>query len=62
MLLFASDSGIKWMCDPDEMGSLLSYKSVMATFADPVIMLLGGIISMVLGYILLYFLGTLHVL
>ncbi|MBQ8153741.1 MAG: anion permease, partial [Prevotella sp.] len=45
MLLFASDSGIKWMCDPDEVGALLSYKSVMATFADPVIMLfIGGFI------------------
>ena len=45
MLLFTSDSGIKWMCDPDEVGALLSYKSVMATFADPVIMLfIGGFI------------------
>ena len=45
MLLFTSDSGIKWMCDPDEVGKLLSYKSVMATFADPVIMLfIGGFI------------------
>ncbi len=45
MLVFASDSGIKWMCDPDEVGKLLSYKAVMATFADPVIMLfIGGFI------------------
>ena len=45
MLLFASDSGIKWMCNPEEVGTLLSYKSVMATFADPVIMLfIGGFI------------------
>ncbi|MBP3285499.1 MAG: anion permease, partial [Prevotella sp.] len=45
MLLFTSDSGVKWMCDPDEVGALLSYKSVMATFADPVIMLfIGGFI------------------
>jgi len=45
MLLFTSDSGIKWMCDPDEVGALLSYKGVMATFADPVIMLfIGGFI------------------
>ncbi|MBR1546606.1 MAG: SLC13/DASS family transporter [Prevotella sp.] len=45
MLLFASDSGIKWMCDPEQVGTLLSYKSVMATFADPVIMLfIGGFI------------------
>ena len=45
MLLFTSDSGIKWMCDPDQVGALLSYKGVMATFADPVIMLfIGGFI------------------
>ncbi|MBO7140251.1 MAG: SLC13/DASS family transporter [Prevotella sp.] len=45
MLLFASDSGVKWMCDPEEVGSLLSYKGVMACFADPVIMLfIGGFI------------------
>ena len=45
MLLFCSDSGLKWMCDPEQVGQLLSYKSVMATFADPVIMLfIGGFI------------------
>ena len=45
MLLFTSDSGIKWMCDEEQVGQLLSYKSVMATFADPVIMLfIGGFI------------------
>ena len=45
MLLFCSDSGIKWMCDLEQVGDLLSYKSVMATFADPVIMLfIGGFI------------------
>ena len=45
MLVFTSDSGIKWMCNPDEVGQLLSYKSIMATFADPVIMLfIGGFI------------------
>lgn len=45
MLIFTSDSGIKWMCNPDEVGQLLSYKAVMATFADPVIMLfIGGFI------------------
>ena len=45
MLLFCSDSGIKWMCDAEQVGTLLSYKSVMATFADPVIMLfIGGFI------------------
>jgi len=45
MLLFASDSGIKFMCNEEEVGKLLSYKSIMATFADPVIMLfIGGFI------------------
>ena len=45
MLLFCSDSGVKWMCNPEQVGALLSYKSVMATFADPVIMLfIGGFI------------------
>ncbi len=45
MLLFASDSGVKWMCNPEEVGTLLSYKGVMACFADPVIMLfIGGFI------------------
>ena len=45
LLLFTSDSGIKWMCDEESVGKLLSYKSVMATFADPVIMLfIGGFI------------------
>ena len=45
MLVFTSDSGIKWMCNPDEVGMLLSYKAIMATFADPVIMLfIGGFI------------------
>ena len=45
MLLFTSDSGIKWMCDPEEVGALLSHKGVMACFADPVIMLfIGGFI------------------
>ncbi len=45
LLLFTSDSGVKWLCDEEEVGSLLSYKSIMATFADPVIMLfIGGFI------------------
>ena len=45
LLLFTSDSGIKFMVNPDKVGSLLSYKSIMATFADPVIMLfIGGFI------------------
>ena len=38
MLLFTSDSGIAPMVHEDEVGKLLSYKAVMATFADPVIM------------------------
>ncbi len=42
LLLFTSTSGVKWMCNPDEVGALLNYKSVMATFADPVIMLFIG--------------------
>ena len=45
MLLFTSDSGIKFMCDPERVGDLLSYKGIMACFADPVIMLfIGGFI------------------
>jgi sodium-dependent dicarboxylate transporter 2/3/5 len=45
MLVFCSDSGVKWLCNPDEVGTLLSYKGVMACFADPVIMLfIGGFI------------------
>ena len=42
LLVFCSNSGLKWMCNPDEVGDLLNYKSVMATFADPVIMLFIG--------------------
>ncbi len=45
LLLLASDSGIKWICNPDEVGQLLSYKQVMASFADPVVMLfIGGFV------------------
>ncbi|MBQ6301581.1 MAG: SLC13/DASS family transporter [Bacteroidales bacterium] len=45
LLLFASDSGIKWICNPDSVGQVLSYKQVMASFADPVVMLfIGGFI------------------
>ena len=45
MLLFTSDSGIVWMCNEEKVGALLSYKSIMATFADPVIMLfIGGFV------------------
>lgn len=45
MLLFTSDSGIKFMLTGDNMGELLSHKSIMASFADPTIMLfIGGFI------------------
>jgi sodium-dependent dicarboxylate transporter 2/3/5 len=45
LLLFASDSGIKWICDPESAGQLLSYKQIMASFADPVVMLfIGGFV------------------
>ena len=45
MLLFCTDSGIAPMVQEEEVGKLLSYKAVMATFADPVIMLfIGGFI------------------
>ena len=45
LLLFASDSGVKWLCNAAEVGQLLSYKQVMASFADPVVMLfIGGFI------------------
>ena len=45
MLLFCTDSGIAPMVVEDKVGPLLSYKGVMATFADPVIMLfIGGFV------------------
>ena len=45
LLLFTSDSGIKWICDPESVGQVLSYKQVMASFADPVVMLfIGGFV------------------
>ncbi len=45
MLLFTSDSGINFMTDKEVVGPLLSHKSIMATFADPVIMLfIGGFV------------------
>ena len=45
LLLFTSDSGIIFMCDETKVGTLLSYKAIMATFADPVIMLfIGGFV------------------
>ena len=45
LLLFTSDSGIKWICNPSAVGQLLSHKQVMASFADPVVMLfIGGFV------------------
>jgi len=45
MLLFTTDSGILPLVNEEEVGPLLSYKGVMATFADPVIMLfIGGFV------------------
>ena len=45
MLIFCTDSGIAPMVVEDQVGQLLSYKGVMATFADPVIMLfIGGFV------------------
>ena len=45
LLLLTSDSGLKWICDPATAGQLLSYKQVMASFADPVVMLfIGGFV------------------
>lgn len=47
MLLTISDKGIAFLRagDPDAIGSLVSYKSILATFADPTVMLfLGGFI------------------
>ena len=45
MLLFCSDSGIAPMVNEEDVGALLSYKGVMGSFADPVIMLfIGGFV------------------
>ena len=45
MLLFTSNSGVAFMCNPDEVGELLPFKGIMSCFADPVIMLfIGGFI------------------
>ena len=45
MLLFTSNSGINFMVDEQKVGKLLNYKDIMATFADPVIMLfIGGFV------------------
>ena len=45
MLLFTSDSGINFMMTGDNMGEQLSYVKIMASFADPTIMLfIGGFV------------------
>ena len=45
LLLFTSNSGIKPIVDEEQVGQLLSYKDIMSSFADPVIMLfIGGFI------------------
>ena len=45
LLLFTSNSGIKPMVNEDQVGTLLNYKDIMSSFADPVIMLfIGGFI------------------
>ena len=45
LLLFTSDSGLKWICNPAVVEQLLSYIQVMASFADPVVMLfIGGFV------------------
>ena len=45
MLLFCSDSGIAPMVDKEVVGDILSHKSIMASFADPIIMLfIGGFV------------------
>ncbi len=41
MLLTVSNKGINFFCDP-QYGSLVDYKSIMASFADPVVMLFMG--------------------
>ena len=45
LLLFTSDSGVKFMVDEETVGQVLSYKSIMGDFADPVVMLfIGGFV------------------
>ena len=48
-LLTVSDKGIGFLCDP-QYGTLVSYKSLMASFADPVVMLfLGGFVLAIMA-------------
>ena len=45
LLLFTSDSGVKFMVNEEIVGQVLSYKSIMGAFADPVVMLfIGGFV------------------
>ena len=48
-LLTISDKGISLFCDP-KFGTLVSYKSLMASFADPVVMLfMGGFVLAIMA-------------
>ena len=48
-LLTVSNKGIKFFCNPD-LGQLVSYKELMAAFADPVVMLfLGGFVLAIMA-------------
>ncbi|MCH5173091.1 MAG: SLC13/DASS family transporter [Bacteroidales bacterium] len=48
-LLTVSDKGIGFFCNP-ELGKLVSYKDLMASFADPVVMLfLGGFVLAIMA-------------
>ncbi len=48
-LLTVSDKGIGFLCDP-QYGTLVGYKSLMASFADPVVMLfLGGFVLAIMA-------------
>ena len=49
MLLTVSNKGLKFMCDPSA-GTLVDYKSIMASFADPVVMLfMGGFVLAIIA-------------
>ncbi len=48
-LLTVSDKGLGFFCDP-EFGQLVSYKKIMSSFADPVVMLfLGGFVLAIMA-------------
>lgn len=48
-LLTVSDKGLGFLCNP-EFGQLVSYKSIMASFADPIVMLfLGGFVLAIMA-------------